>query len=393
MKLSDPIPAPGPGLQAARTVAANVAFWLTLCAVGAAGSYSDALRGNPDANYMHLLWAWCRDHVPVCLLGTVLHLVHRRWPDCFASAARLAAGYLLVLAVFQPAQLLYIAATSLPAGQPVTLAAAQAGLFKMHRFDWFVEIAWTSGTYIGVVALCLWRQDRRRQQALQRAENDVLRLQLALERQRLQAVRGQLEPHFMFNALNAVSALVRAGDGALALAGIGRLSDLLRHTLAASEREWVTLCDELQFVRDYLGLQRLRHGERLRVTIEGDVGELLAADCPPLLLQPLVENALRHGLERHDGAGDVCLAFARIGDTVEIRIGNAVPAAAPANPGTGHGLRGVRARLHLACGPGASLETHEHAGRFEVRIRMPLHGADATPALAGCGLSSVSAGP
>ncbi|HBI69805.1 MAG TPA: sensor histidine kinase, partial [Massilia sp.] len=78
------------------------------------------------------------------------------------------------------------------------------------------------------------------------------------------------EPHFLFNALNAISALVRGGDTALALGGIGRLSELLRYALAASTRSSSTVAEELDFVRGYLDLQRLRYGERLQVRIEGD---------------------------------------------------------------------------------------------------------------------------
>jgi two-component system sensor histidine kinase AlgZ len=246
----------------------------------------------------------------------------------------------------------------------------------MRRFNWFTELAWTSGTYVGVVALCLWRRQRARERAWLQAEHDNLGLRLALEQQRLQSLRGQLEPHFMFNALNAISALVRSDDRALALAGVRRLSDLLRYALAASEREWVLLADELRFVHDYLALQRLRHGERLRVHISGDDAEVLGVDCPALLLQPLVDNALRHGLDRDAGAGDVSIAFSLDDTDLLVRIANPLlPDAAP-NPGAGTGLRNLRARLHTAYGARASLRAAPEAGQFVVEIRMPLDGVD-----------------
>lgn len=146
----------------------------------------------------------------------------------------------------------------------------------------------------------------------------------------------------MFNALNAISALVRQDDRTLALKGIRRLSDLLRYALVASERESVTLADELRFTRDCLALQCLRYGDRLQVQIEGDSADVLGAGCTPLLLQPLVENALRHGLDRQAGRLDVRIAFMATGDSLCIRIVNPLIHGQTANPGGGTGLRNVQ---------------------------------------------------
>jgi two-component system sensor histidine kinase AlgZ len=133
------------------------------------------------------------------------------------------------------------------------------------------------------------------------------------------ALRAQFEPHFLFNALNAISALVRDGDRGLALGGIGRLSDLLRYALSASVREDVTVAAELQFVRDYLDLQRLRYGERLQVQIDGEDSLLHEVECPPLLLQPLIENALRHDLDCREGPSDIRCGFVQDGEVLAIR--------------------------------------------------------------------------
>jgi LytS/YehU family sensor histidine kinase len=267
--------------------------------------------------------------------------------------------------------LLFIAAHHrLAEGAPLTFQLAWLRVLEMRRFSWFTELAWTSGTYVAVVALCVWRRHRQRERAWLQAERDNLSL-------RLQILRGQLEPHFMFNALNAISALVRSDDRALALAGIRRLSDLLRYALAASEREWVVLADELEFTRDYLALQRLRYGDRLQVRIDGDSTDVLNADCPPLLLQPLVENALRHGLDCHAGQGEVHIAFAARDHELSVRIVNPLVLNAPPNPGVGTGLRNVRARLHTAYGPSAQLRAEPEADRFVVEICIPMYGADA----------------
>jgi two-component system sensor histidine kinase AlgZ len=189
-----------------------------------------------------------------------------------------------------------------------SLEDARQLLMKMLLVGWFS----TTGTFAAILAIHYWRQARERELAWQRSQTDMLNLRLALEEQRMLALRAQLEPHFLFNALNAISALVRDGDKPLALGGIGRLSDLLRYALSASVRNnRATVAAELQFVRDYLDLQRLRYGERLQVRIDGDDDLLHEVECPPLLLQPLIENALRHDLDCRDGPSDIRLASSR----------------------------------------------------------------------------------
>jgi len=203
------------------------------------------------------------------------------------------------------------------------------------------------------------------------ALTDNLHLSLELERQRMLALRAQLEPHFIFNALNAISALVRTSDGDLALNGINRLSDLLRYALTASGRDWVSVGEELAFVGDYLALQRLRYRARLQVQM--DIGDVHGGECPPLLLQPLIENALRHDLDCHEGDSDIRIHMQRDGAQLHIRISNPVTADASPNPGLGMGLANTRARLQLAYGGEASLDSALRDGRYEVAIRMPLY--------------------
>jgi hypothetical protein len=364
-------------VRIARTIALHALFWFALCLVGATGERSDAIRFDTGNSFARLLVSWCLTHAPVFLLSTTLHLVYQRWPGVVDRPRRLTAGYLLAFLFYLPCELLFVASVfRAKEGHAFALLGSWERMLAMTRFTWFMELAWMTSTYLGVIAICSWRQSRAREQAWRQAQTDNLNLKLELEQQRLQALRGQLEPHFLFNALNAITALMRAGDGTLAIAGVGRLSDLLRYALAASERDWVTIADELAFVRHYLALQKLRYGDRLKVLIEGDNEEVLGADCPPLLLQPLVENALRHDLDRHDGAGDLRIRFERHAETLSIAVCNPKLELAAPNPGAGLGLRGTRARLQLACGANASLDTAERDGRFQVNIRMPMYGSE-----------------
>jgi two-component system sensor histidine kinase AlgZ len=360
-------------LPIARIVVSNALFWLTVCLVGAAGSYSDALRHQDKIGFPDLLMRWCWDHFPVFLLGVGLHLFNRRRPDWFVSTARVAKGYLLVLLLFFPCELFFIVAHNcIYNDMPLSFGLVWQRVLDMRRFGWFTEVSWTSGTYFGVVAICVWHRQRQRELVWRQAEHDNLALRLALEEQKLQTLRGQLEPHFMFNALNAISALVRSNSPDLALSGINRLSSLLRYALAASQGEWVTVADELQFTRDYLALQRLRYGDRLQVRIAGDSGAVLRADCLALLLQPLVENALRHGLDEATEPGAVTIAFATAGRALEVRVANPIVQGALPNPGAGIGLANVRERLRSAYGGAASLAIDKADGRFVATLRLPM---------------------
>lgn len=366
--------------DARKALLVNLLIWLALCAVGAASVYSDVLRASGSRTYGALLLYWVSNHTLMMMFSFGLYLTFRRWPKLTASARAIARGYALTLCVFLPLQLLYMAMLDElrdNGAARMAMAGVWLRLTTPHGFDVFLEFAWSTGTFTAVTAICLWRAGQARERAWRQTQTDNLQLNLELERQRMLALRGQLEPHFIFNALNAISALVRTGDEDLALGGINRLSDLLRYALTASDRDWVTLAEELDFVRDYLALQRLRYGARLQVRLEfgdgdgdGD-GALADAECPPLLLQPLIENALRHDLDCHDGDGDIRIAVRRDGDQLHLRICNAHAGRVAPNPGLGLGLANTRARLKLAYRGAAELRSAARDGRFEVEIRMP----------------------
>ena len=340
-----------------RSALAIVLIWTALCAIGALGNYSDAVKRGEPMTYGWMLWLWVRSHLPMIVLTIACHEYYSRRPPLMAGLRRLVFGYIAVVALFLPLQMLYLALLN---SEPMAAASG---------FDWFLEYAWTTFTFVAVVGACNMGESRKREHAWQRAQSENLNLRLELEQQRLLALRGQLNPHFLFNALNAISALVRSSDGRLALTGIGHLSDLLRYALQASERDHVRLADERRFVDDYLALQTLRYGPRLQVGIDDHAG--LDADVPPLLLQPLIENALRHDLDCHDRSSDIRLVFGGDAERLRIEVSNPSIDERAANPGLGLGLRHSRSRLQLAYGEAATLQSGVEDGRFVVSIDMP----------------------
>ena len=365
---SPPVPTP---IQHSlvRSIGMTVLLWMAISMLGALQTYSDNLRGGLASRYPDLLLTWFIEYaVPLIVLCVGLNFALARWPALTARPRRVLMLGIGLVMLFQPAQWTYIAWLRgyLDIGDWID---ARRLLMKMLLVGWFS----TSATFAAILALHYWRQGRARELAWQKAQTDMLELSLALERQSMLALRAQLEPHFLFNAFNAISALVREGDKALALGGIGRLSELLRYALAASSRDCVTVADELAFVRDYLALQRLRYGARLHVTVEGDSDVLHTVACPPLLLQPLIENALRHDLDCHSGPGDIRLSFVCEGEVLRIRVGNPAGAATGigANPGAGLGLANTGARLRLL-DPAATLTAGVQDGWFVAEVSLPV---------------------
>jgi len=195
-----------------------------------------------------------------------------------------------------------------------------------------------------------------------------------MERQRieaqLKALQAQIEPHFLFNTLANLDALIQT-DPPRARAMLGHLNDYLRATLAATRRERSTLADEFALLRGYLEVQRMRMGERLRFRLE--LPEALAqADLPPLLLQPLVENALKHGLEPKVEGGEVKVSAREEGGRLVLEVADTgLGKANGATGGTGVGIANVRARLAAAYA-GAKLEAGMNpAGGYTVRLSVP----------------------
>jgi hypothetical protein len=351
-----------------------VLLWSTLIALGALGSLSDNVKRGDSAGYSSLLAAWFCDHVLLIVLTCAFHELFRRRPQLVANWRAVLLLYGALMVFFVPLQVLFQTAMNAQLlGRTVLPDGVLAGLRGAPTMQFFFEATWATYTFTAIVAVCNWRDARARQQAVIVAQNENFSLRLELEQQRLMALRGQLNPHFLFNALNAISALVRTQDGKMALAGIGHLSDLLRYALQASERDHVSLVDERQFVADYLALQKMRYGDRLQVHIIGDDQAGLAGDVPPLLLQPLIENALRHDLDCHEGPSDIRLAFGGNAERLTISVSNPLSAGRSTNPGLGLGLHHSRSRLQLAYGTEATLSAGAEDGRFLVAISMPRH--------------------
>ena len=196
----------------------------------------------------------------------------------------------------------------------------------------------------------------------------LISLQPSQAEGRLQALQARIRPHFLFNSLNTVIGLMR-GNPRQAERTLENLADLFRVFMKDS-RELVPLDDEVLLCKEYLAIEKLRLADRLNV--HWTLGEMPGdALLPSLLLQPLVENAVHHGIEPRTLPGDVDIRISRSADRVRVEISNPLPEAAPARSGNHMALSNVRERLALTFDVEGQLDTQTEGGRFRVVVQFP----------------------
>lgn len=348
------------GAWRGRTALAVVALWTAVGMFQAVPDMLDGFKWNETIGKLIEAWSWA-------LLTPAILWVDRRLTKASESAIRLAAAH---LALSIPFSLVHTYLTGIL-------------LYPIPTISWnpLRSTEFTIYFYLGGwVTYCAFAG------ALQafKFHNSLLMSQLELERvekrlveSRLNALRLQLEPHFLFNTLNAISCELDA-DPVLAREMIEDLGTLLRRSLDCQDRAEVTLAQELALLDHYIAIQKLRFGDRIRITVKAQPAALPAM-VPSMLLQPLVENAVRHGLEGRLTGGRISVSAEFAGDQLHIAIrddGLGLPSAWQMESCTGLGLRVTRERLEaLYPEPGAHTFTmaRRKRGGTEVAIRMPAH--------------------
>jgi sensor histidine kinase YesM len=252
----------------------------------------------------------------------------------------------------------------LPGRQP----PASFTTFFIERFNWDLLIY---AVIAGVaIARDYARQAMARERETHRLQLEHEALQRTLAETRLQALRSQLQPHFLFNALNTISALTES-DPRTARRVMEQLGQLLRASLRHTASPVVTLAEELTFLDDYLAIETVRFEGRIAVSVRaGD--DALDAPVPGFLLQPLVENAIRHGVGPRTSGGRIEVEAGRVGDRLRLRVSDDGTGLQPdwqARRSAGVGLRNTAARLE---------QLYPHAHVFHVAGRSSGSGVDVT---------------
>jgi sensor histidine kinase YesM len=208
---------------------------------------------------------------------------------------------------------------------------------------------------------------------LEQQRTETARLNEQLSKAQLRALRQQIEPHFLFNTLNAVSGLVREGRNDAAVSMIAGLSDLLRRVLEDSSRQQVPLWEEMEFTQTYLEIQKVRFADRLQLSVDVPA-ELYAAQVPSLILQPMVENAVKHGIAKRAQGGSIRIGATRSNGTLTLSVRNDGPCLAADwdSSATGIGIANVRTRLQSLYGEGFTLNLrNQEAGGVEASVSLP----------------------
>ena len=259
----------------------------------------------------------------------------------------------------------------------IQTASVTAAFHVMYPPDVLRGLAWLPGALLFWFGVFLtWTVFYFTALSLRRAthlEAETLRLQLHGREAELRALQAQVNPHFFFNSLNSVRALIFEDRDAAAHM-IDQLAGLMRHALQSGQHATVPLAAELDAVRAYLAIEQIRFEERLRVSfaIEISAPALEHVRVPPMAVQTLVENAVKYGVEASADGGDIRIAAQRGAgvDMLRIEVANTGELRG-ASGSTGIGLRNARQRLQLACGERASLALRQQAGWVYATIDLP----------------------
>jgi two-component system, LytTR family, sensor kinase len=234
---------------------------------------------------------------------------------------------------------------------------------------------WLPASLLTYAAVLAATQALLQARAAHKRQLDAADLAVELAQARLAALRAQIHPHFLFNALHTVAALVREGEPDRAVDVVATLSELLRELFRSSSAGEVPLREELAWLTRYVSIQKARFQQRL--VVRWDIGEdALDALVPHLILQPLVENALRHGIAHELAVGRLEVTAKRVGELLELAVRDNGPKAVAPEVREGTGLANTRARLALLYRDRASLTLRGRpGGGAETAVVLPFHEA------------------
>lgn len=345
----------------------SVPAWLTIAESRTLARLAGSPASPPWSSFLMLVqwYVWVPLTPAIVWLGARRPLL--RWPPRLSSIAVHALGSLstaAIVAVVLMAMRMVLGLVRPAPAAILWLSALRSGIAMTPV---------NAITYTAILAAGSALEFARR---LGEREVAQARLNEQLTRAQLDAIRARIHPHFLFNALHSVGALVRTGERDDAVRIVSNLSELLREALGQEKRDLVPLSVELGFVARYLEIESIRFSDRLRVTWSID-DAVTNADIPPLLVQALVENAVRHGISVSGSAGSVGISAQRIADVVEIRVSDDGPGpqSGGARSSGGFGIDAAQQRLRTLLGEDAGMTVGPGpTGGTLARVRIPLHG-------------------
>lgn len=314
----------------------------------------------PSLLYGLVLWGWWG------LIGSTLWLGSFLRPGIVGFAPAALGIHLVIGCVLGVAHLLLLGSTGFIGGGwrgHFTAYQVWMSLMNINRFGMEILIY---GFVLGIIGIVQF------QMRAQRDAMKALELQKQLSEAQLRALQMQLEPHFLFNTLNAITTLVELGRPQQAVEMLERLNTILKSTLKRTTPEKVRLSEELEVVENYLAIEQVRFADRLRIEIKVEPAALDSL-VPCFLLQPIVENAIRHGIAHCESEGVVEASARRDGNLLRLQVRDTGAGRnGRAKPGNGIGLKNTRERLAHFYRDGYAMKAEPlAAGGFEVAIAIP----------------------
>src|SRR5215469_8953011 len=315
----------------------------------------------PSLLYAVVLWLWWAG------VAQIFWSIIKKWPQVVSFSLKNMVLQVLVGLVITALHLVALQATA---------------NFIVHTWPNAIAAGWGSIRFISaerfglefLVYSLLWTACAVARMTLVAQQETMrsLELQQQLSAAQLRALQMQLEPHFLFNTLNAITALVDVGRNTEASATLMHLNRILKATLSRSGPERVSLATELEVVENYLAIEQVRFADRLRVEMRVDPSALDGL-VPCFLLQPIVENAIRHGIAQREDNGLVSTLIERKQDQLHLRVRDNGPGSSlPAHPGHGIGLKNTEERLaHFYPARYHFQVSEPESGGFEVAITIP----------------------
>ena len=349
-----------------RLLGASVGIWTAIALVFVYQFYQNSAAQGRHVTWVMVVHILARDEA-IALLTPAIYLLSSRYDfrhgTRLASATAHVIGFCATTVAFS-----YLRAVELrylPHLYDVT--PTFTGMVSLNFRGQVADQVWT---YLGIVGVTYAIHYSA---AVRQRELNVQRLRAELAQSKLQILKLQLQPHFLFNALNGISALMSSDIG-LARTMMAELSDLLRMAFKNADESTLTLGEELNFVRAYLQLQKMRLQDRLTAQINVPA-HLLSAPVPCMVLQPIIENAIRHGVEKLQLGGQVIVTIRQHDSQLRVRVLNDGPSLAEAQsaPGTGVGLGNTRERLRRLYGSSQDFLVEDRPeGGVVVQFDLPL---------------------
>ena len=308
--------------------------------------------------------------VPLCLVYAFVCLA--AWYPCRATPLDQSSFLRLVLTHVTAAGLLSVLWGELAKGLAIALAshAGFIGLDRRLETLKYFYLLWATGVLLYILSVT-FHYVLLAERAAREAQERALEARVLARDAELKALRAQVDPHFLFNCLHSISALTSADAGKAREMCI-LLADFLRATLRLGGKETITLEEELALVRGYLAIEKVRFGARVHMEEQVD-RDSLDVFLPPLLLQPLVENAIRHGIANLPEGGVIRLTAESKDGGVSILVENSFDPETPSKLKTGLGLDNIRHRLNARYGNDASIAVRTEGNSFSVKLRLPAH--------------------